>query len=107
MEKFAFIQSFAPVAAIVGILAISGWVITTWLRIKHGYPLDGAWGQAVYPKTSNETIERVKLLTQENAQLRAELGSIKDRLANVERIVTDEAHSLTREIEDLRRKPAN
>ena len=79
-----------------------GWVFTTWLRIKHGYPLDGAWGQAIYPKKNDETVERVKLLSQENAQLRAELGAVKDRLANVERIVTDDSHRLTQEIEALR-----
>ena len=102
MDKFlALTQLAAPIAMIVAV-GVTGWVVTTWLRIKNGYPLDGAWGQAVYPKTDGETVERVKLLTQENAQLRAELGSIKDRLATVERIVTDEAHSLTREIEDLR-----
>lgn len=107
MEKFAALTQLAgPIATIVG-LGVAGWVLTTWLRIKNGYPLDGAWGQAIYPKTDGETVERVKLLTQENAQLRAELGSIKDRLATVERIVTDEAHSLTREIEDLRGKPVN
>jgi hypothetical protein len=77
-------------------------VITTWLRIKHGYPLDGAWGQAVYPKKGDEAMERVRLLSSENAQLRAELGSIKDRLATVERIVTDDSHRLTQEIESLR-----
>jgi hypothetical protein len=42
------------------------------------------------------------LLSQENAQLRAELGAVKDRLANVERIVTDDSHRLTQEIESLR-----
>ena len=93
---------FAPVVALVGLMAVGGWVFTTWLRIRHGYPLDGAWGQAVYPKASDETIERVKLLSSENAQLRAELGSIKDRLATVERIVTDDGHRLTQEIEALR-----
>ena len=77
-------------------------MFTTWLRIENGYPLDGAWGQAVYPKNSNEAIERIKLLSSENAQLRAELGSIKDRLATVERIVTDDSHRLTHEIEALR-----
>jgi hypothetical protein len=87
----------------IGVVAISaGWVITTWLRIKNGYPLDGAWGQAVYPKTSSEEIERIKLLSQENAQLHAELGSIKDRLATVERIVTDSGYQLTHQIEALR-----
>ena len=50
----------------------------------------------------------MKLLTQENAQLRAELGSIKDRLGNVERIVTDSGYTLTHEIESLREsKEAN
>jgi hypothetical protein len=107
MEKLAMIEGLAPAAFIVGSLAIIGWVVTTWLRVKNGYPLDGAWGQAVYPKTTDETTERVKLLSQENAQLRAELGSIKDRLANVERIVTDTSHGLDREIELLRTTKAN
>ena len=93
---------FAPVAALVGFAAVAGWVFTTWLRVKNGYPLDGAWGQAVYPKTSDESVERIKLLSSENAQLRAELGAIKDRLATVERIVTDDSHRLTHEIESLR-----
>ena len=103
MEQiFTVISVVGPIAAVVATVCVVGWIATTWLRIKNGYPLNGAWGQAIYPKTNGETMERVKLLTQENAQLRAELGSIKDRLATVERIVTDEAHSLTREIEDLR-----
>ena len=92
----------APVAVILGVLAIGGWVITTWLRIKHGYPLENSWGKAIYPQKNEEVLERVKLITSENAQLRAELGSIKDRLANVERIVTDDSHRLTQEIESLR-----
>ncbi len=99
-------EALAPVALIIGLASVGGWVLTTWMRIKNGYPLDGAWGQAVYPKTSDEAMERVKLLSQENAQLRAELGSVKDRLANVERIVTDSSHLLDREIEQLR-GPAN
>jgi len=101
-ETFMFIKPLFPLIGIVTAIAVGGWVITTWLRIKHGYPLDGAWGQAIYPKSSDETIERVKLLSTENAQLRAELGSIKDRLATVERIVTDDSHRLTQEIESLR-----
>ena len=86
----------------IGAIGVIGWVFTTWLRIKHGYPLDGAWGQAVYPKSNDEAMERIKLLSQENAQLKAELGAVKDRLANVERIVTDDSHRLTQEIEALR-----
>ncbi len=105
-DKLAILSAIGPMIGI-GIVSISaGWVLTTWMRIKNGYPLDGAWGQAVYPKTDQEAVERVRLLSQENAQLRAELGSIKDRLANVEKIVVDDSHRLTSEIEALR-GPAN
>lgn len=106
MEKVALIEAIAPAIAMVGVAGMMGWVITTWMRIKNGYPLDGAWGQQVYPKNDQEAIERVRLLSQENAQLRAELGSIKDRLASVEKIVVDDSHRLTAEIEALR-GPAN
>ncbi|HVI97831.1 MAG TPA: hypothetical protein VM657_02065 [Sphingomonas sp.] len=107
MEAADIIMRMGPLILMIVGIAIGGWVLTTWMRIKNGYPLDGAWGQAVYPKkTSDETIERVKLLSQENAQLRAELGSMKDRLATVERIVTDSGHLLDQEIERLR-GPAN
>ncbi len=96
------LDSIAPVGLILGMLAIGGWIFTTWLRVKNGYPLEGAWGQSVYPQKNAEMAERITLLSQENAQLRAEIGSMKDRLAVVERIVTDESHQLTREIEQLR-----
>jgi len=101
-DKLAMITALGPMIGI-GIVAISvGWVLTTWMRIKNGYPLDGTWGQLVYPTTDQQAIERVKLLSQENAQLRAELGSIKDRLANVEKIIVDDSHKLRSEIEALR-----
>ena len=87
---------------LIGALAIVGWIFTTWLRVRNGYPLEGTWGQTIYPERNDETVERVKLLSQENGQLKAELGAIKDRLANVERIVTDSSHQLTQEIESLR-----
>ncbi len=96
------LNAVAPVVAVVGLAGVGGWVFTTWLRVKNGYPLENSWGKAVYPKTSDEAMERVKLISQENAQLRAELGSVKDRLAVIERIVTDDSH----EIEALRR-PSN
>ncbi|HWT13822.1 MAG TPA: hypothetical protein VN231_13800 [Allosphingosinicella sp.] len=86
----------------LGLIAIVGWVFTTWLRIKHGYPLETSWGKAVEPRMTTETAERMKLLSTENAQLRAELGAVKDRLANVERIVTDDGHRVVQEIESLR-----
>lgn len=102
IEALEVVRAMGPAIAVVGTAGVVGWVLTTWMRVKHGYPLEGGWGQAVYPKKNSEEIERIKLLSQENAQLRAELGSLKDRLANVERIVTDSGYHLTHEIEALR-----
>jgi len=86
----------------LGAAAIAGWIHTTRLRIAHGYPLEGAWGQALKPSSDAEAKQRVALLTQENAELRAEIGSVKDRLANVERIVTDSGYGIGQEIDRLR-----
>jgi hypothetical protein len=91
---------------LVAILGIASSVYTTRLRIKNGYPLEGTWGQKHYAKTDQESVERIKLLSQENAQLRAELGSIKDRLVNIEKIVVEDTHRLSADIEALR-GPAN
>jgi hypothetical protein len=93
-----------PTAAIVVAIITGGVIYSNRMKIKNGYPLSGAWGQAVYPRTTSEDGERIKLLSQENAQLRAELGSIKDRLGNVERIVTDSGYQLTHQIDALRDK---
>lgn len=100
-DKLGAIVSIFPYLAIISAVGVGGWILHTWLRIKHGYPLDGAWGQAIYPKTDRESVERIKLLTNENAQLRAELGSVKDRLETVERIITDQPSKLAREIDAL------
>lgn len=92
----------------LGVVSMSvAWVINTWLRVRHGYPLENSWGKAIYPQKNEEAVERVKLIGQENAQLRAEIGSLKDRLASVERIVTDSGYSLTHEIERLRDRGEN
>jgi hypothetical protein len=101
-DLFSIINVLGPIVAIIVGIGVGGWLIDTRMRIKNGYPLNGSWGQKLYPKTSSEDNERIKLLSQENAQLRAELGSIKDRLGNVERIVTDSGYRLTHEIEALR-----
>ena len=90
----------------VAVVAVSvlGWVYNTRMKIKNGYPLESMWGKPMHPQITSEAQERVKLLTQENAGLRAEIGSMKDRLATVERIVTDSGYQIGHEIERLRDK---
>jgi hypothetical protein len=90
-----------PMTAIIVVVTVGGVLLNNWLKIKNGYPLSNSWGMPLHPKRDAEALERIKLLTGENAQLRAELGSIKDRLENLERIATDEPSKLAREIEAL------
>ena len=101
MENIGFLIEALPYVAMIVGLSVGGWVLTTWLKIKHGYPLETSWGVPLHPSTDRESAERIKLLTNENAQLRAEIGSVRDRLENIERIVTDQPSRLAREIESL------
>ena len=36
-----------PYILAITAVAVGGWVVTTWLRIKHGYPLENSWGRAI------------------------------------------------------------
>jgi hypothetical protein len=101
MEELALIIEALPYVAAIVAVSVGGWVFSIWLRIKNGYPLETSWGQPLHPNTDRESMERIKLLTNENAQLRAELGSVKDRLETIERIVTDRPHQLAKEIDAL------
>ncbi len=106
-ERAQFFSDIAPMIAVVVALGVVGWVITTWMRIKHGYPLENSMGETVHPKIDRESKEEIKLLSQENTQLRDELAGFKDRLATVERIVTDSGYNLDQEINALRDKQAS
>jgi len=95
-----------PVVAIIVAIGVGGSLLGTWLRIKNGYPLQNSWGMAIHPKSDEESVERIKLLSSENAQLRAELGSVKDRLETIERIITDRPNRLAQEIDQLHLVPS-
>ena len=95
------IAAIAPVGVSAIFMGTTAWVITTWLRVKNGYPLESSWGKPLFPQLSNEDMERVKLIAQENAQLRAELASVKDRMEVLERIAVDPGRRLASEIDAL------
>ena len=96
-----------PMVVAIVAIGVGGSLIGTWMKIKNGYPLQNSWGMALHPKSDEESVERIKLLTGENAQLRAELGSVKDRLETIERIITDRPTRLANEIDQLRLVPTN
>ena len=101
IQIIKLVASIFPVIAIIVALGVGGSLLNTWLRIRNGYPLQNSWGMPIHPRKDGETTERIRLLTSENVQLRAELGSIKDRLETLERIATENPSKLAREIDAL------
>jgi hypothetical protein len=101
-EIFGFVMRILPFVALIVVVSVGGALLNNWLKIKNGYPLSNSWGFPMHPKKMDqETAERIRLLTSENAQLRAELGSVKDRLETLERIATDQPTRLARDIDAL------
>jgi hypothetical protein len=88
---------------ILDIIAIStvGWVITSWIRAKHGYPIEGEWGGTI-TKEDPQASRRIELLTGENEKLHGQVGRLEERIAVLERIATDKPSRLSAEIENLR-----
>ena len=100
-EILTFVGNILPWAAAIVGMGVGGSLLSTWLKIRNGYPLESTWGIPIHPKSDQESMERIKLLTSENAQLRAEIGSMKDRMETIERIVTDQPNLLAQEIDRL------
>lgn len=90
---------------VLAALAIGAWVFTTWIRAKHGYPLDDGAGGKIERSGANDA--EVARLQHENARLTDQLENYADRLAVLERIVTDKGYDVAEQIEALRdREPA-
>jgi hypothetical protein len=96
-------MSFGGPAFVLAIIAMSfiGWIITTAIRAKHGYPLEGEWGGTVN-KNDAEMKRQNDILERENQMLRGKVGRLEERMAVLERIATDAPARLTAEIDKLR-----
>lgn len=92
------------VLAIIAIATFGG-ILKTWVRASHGLPDDPEDGGSGRKRTARES-EEIERLKAENARLTDRLEASEDRLAVLERIVTDKSYSLASEIEALRREPA-
>ena len=88
---------------VLTIIAIctAGWVFTTWIRARHGYPVENEWWGST-EKKDLEADRKVDLLSTENGELKDKIVRLEDRLAVLERIATDPANRTAREIEALR-----
>lgn len=88
---------------VLAIIAIStfGWVATSWIRARHGYPLEGEWGGTVN-KLDEEQTRRAELLAAENDRLKSALLRVEERVAVLERITVDSGTRLASDIDALR-----
>jgi hypothetical protein len=91
------------VIAIVALLTV-GWLVNNWIRAKHGYPLEDEWGgkTALTDGDYPEAERKIMLLSNENEALNGKISHLEERVAVLERIVTDKAGRLSEEIERLR-----
>ncbi len=88
------------IALIIGICTL-GWVLNNWIRARHGYPLEDEWGGKT-AKVDEEADRKIILLSSENETLNGKIYHLEERIAVLERIVTDKAGRLSEEIERLR-----
>jgi hypothetical protein len=89
---------------VLAIIAIStfGWLGSSWIRARHGYPIENEWVGMSYKGEVAEAERQSALLADENAGLKAQVSRLEERLAVLERIATDPAERAAREIESLR-----
>jgi hypothetical protein len=88
---------------VIAIIAIStfGWLASTWIRAKHGYPIENEWSGTSH-KGDPEAARKVELLSSENERLTGQISRLEERIAVLERIATDPAERTAREIDALR-----
>ncbi|MBK9589519.1 MAG: hypothetical protein IPO50_13725 [Sphingomonadales bacterium] len=88
---------------VLAIIAMSyaTWVITSWIRARHGYPVENEWGGSAN-KNDGEAQRKIELLTSENDKLHGQVSRLEERLSVLERIATDVPSRLSAEIDNLR-----
>lgn len=89
-----------PVAAIIG--GPIAWVATTWIRAKHGYPIENDKGELLTRDGPMADARERQLLLAENEKLTGQVGRLEERIAVLERIATDPAERTARAIDALR-----
>ncbi|HKC01908.1 MAG TPA: hypothetical protein VKC17_01225 [Sphingomicrobium sp.] len=87
-----------PIAAVI--IGPIAWVVTTWIRARHGYPIND--GKRLVHPGNPEAERQIDVLSTENAGLKSQVLSLESRLAVLERIATDPAERVSLEIEHLR-----
>ncbi|MFS0737047.1 hypothetical protein ABC347_08350 [Sphingomonas sp. 1P06PA] len=83
-------------------LSMGSWVLTTWIRARHGYALEDEWSGKTYKSDGPDAGRKFELLGSENEKLRQQVIRLEERIAVLERIATDSSVRLSKEIDSLR-----
>lgn len=96
-------MQFGGPTFVIAIIALStlGWMFTTWVRARHGYPVENEWS-GVADRTDPDAGRKIDLLSNENEKLMGRISRLEDRIAVLERIATDPATRTARDIDALR-----
>ncbi len=93
-----------PVLIVTAVMASRAF--QTWVRAKHGYPIeDENCSRRRSRRIGEEALEaerKIALLSTENERLTGQISRLEERIAVLERIATDPAERVAREIESLR-----
>ena len=99
-------MNFGGTTFVLAIIALSigGWMFTTWIRARHGYPIENEWGGTVH-RTDPDADRKIALLTDDNAKLAGQVSRLEERISVLERIATEtngQAAQLADQIDRLR-----
>lgn len=80
----------------MGLMTV-GWICTTWIRARHGYPVEDSFGGMTPPPGHDANTPQAL------AERDRKIAELEERIRVLERIVTDthKASSLREEIERL------
>ncbi len=77
------------------------WLANNWIRARHGYAIQDEEGNKI-ERTDSRLVTDLKA---ENAELRAHITKVNERLQVLERIATDGSVGVAAQIEALRDEP--
>jgi len=81
----------------ISVVSIVAGLINTWIKARHGYPIEQECSRG-----SGRSKPQMDAICAENQELKDRLAQVTDRLAVLERIATDPATRVAKEIEQLR-----
>jgi hypothetical protein len=101
MREFGWLVPVLIVAVVFASRAFQ-----TWVRAKHGYPVENEnCGSRSFRGQRGEDLQaerKIALLSSENERLTGQISRLEERIAVLERIATDPAERVAREIDSLR-----